>query len=171
MDEKDLPELPPHPKKGDPDYEEKLRAYRKAASRRCYLRNPERHRAKARKENLPEVQYEKKLEKQRERRRDPEARAKENRKTLERNFLVSYGIEKREAEALSEMQNGKCAICEKVPRGRRHCKKLHVDHCHETGQVRAMLCSNCNQGLGRFKDSPELLRAAALYLEKHALLS
>ena len=40
-----------------------------------------------------------------------------------------------------------------------------VDHDHQTGYVRGGLCSNCNLGLGHFKDSPELLRLAALYLE------
>jgi len=40
-----------------------------------------------------------------------------------------------------------------------------IDHDHKTGDVRGGLCQNCNLGLGHFKDSPELLRLAALYLE------
>lgn len=39
-----------------------------------------------------------------------------------------------------------------------------VDHCHETGQVRGLLCNLCNQALGLFKDSPELLARATAYL-------
>jgi hypothetical protein len=44
---------------------------------------------------------------------------------------------------------------------------LHaIDHCHTTGAVRGTLCHQCNTALGNFKDSPELLRRAALYVEK-----
>ena len=55
-------------------------------------------------------------------------------------------------------QRGVCAIC-LVP------GPEHVDHDHKTGRVRAILCFNCNGGLGQFKDRPELLRRGADYLE------
>lgn len=42
--------------------------------------------------------------------------------------------------------------------------ELVVDHCHRTGQVRGMLCNNCNMGLGHFKDDPMLLEFAKIYL-------
>jgi hypothetical protein len=63
-------------------------------------------------------------------------------------------------------QEGKCALCHTdKPNGRG--KRLHVDHCHGTGKIRALLCHSCNAGLGAFKDDPALLRAAIDYLEKY----
>ena len=63
-------------------------------------------------------------------------------------------------EKLTE-QNGKCAIC-----GKELGDKLLADHDHKTGKFRALLCRNCNIGLGYFQDSPELLESAAEYLKK-----
>lgn len=62
-------------------------------------------------------------------------------------------------------QGGLCAICHQPPKEKKG--RLHIDHDHETGVFRAMLCGNCNRGLGIFQDSAELLRAAALYLDSH----
>jgi hypothetical protein len=59
-------------------------------------------------------------------------------------------------------QGGLCAICKVAPGG-------HVDHDHETGAVRALLCFNCNGGLGQFKDNPEVLHAAAYYVQFHTI--
>jgi len=60
-------------------------------------------------------------------------------------------------------QGGGCAICgeTKPLKGKNY---LCVDHCHETGEVRGILCHACNTGLGKFKDSPELLHTAINYL-------
>lgn len=55
-------------------------------------------------------------------------------------------------------QEGLCAIC------KNKLTKENLDHCHVTGLVRAVLCSNCNNGLGHFKDSPYLLREAIRYV-------
>jgi hypothetical protein len=71
-----------------------------------------------------------------------------------------YGITAADADALLAAQGGLCAICRAAPAG-------HVDHDHDTGAVRALLCFNCNGGLGQFKDDPALLRAAADYVEEH----
>jgi len=63
-----------------------------------------------------------------------------------------------------EAQGGECAIC-----GSRVADKagrmLHVDHCHKTGKVRGLLCTNCNTGLGKFKDDSILMLKAISYLK------
>ena len=62
-------------------------------------------------------------------------------------------------------QGGCCAICHSdTPGGR---GQWHMDHCHESGRVRDILCSRCNLMLGRVGDDPDLLRAMADYLERH----
>lgn len=74
-----------------------------------------------------------------------------------------YGVSPEQYDEMRERQGG-CAVCgaERSVDGR----ALAVDHDHQTGHVRGLLCSSCNQGIGRFKDNPERLRAAALYLEE-----
>jgi hypothetical protein len=62
-------------------------------------------------------------------------------------------------------QNGVCAICGSPPTGTRSHGLLAIDHCHDTLKIRGLLCNNCNNGLGRFKDNPDSLRKAADYLE------
>lgn len=42
---------------------------------------------------------------------------------------------------------------------------LHVDHCHSTGKIRGLLCSNCNRGIGLLGDTLDDLRSAVRYLE------
>jgi Recombination endonuclease VII len=74
-----------------------------------------------------------------------------------------YGITAEEADAMLDAQSGLCAICRIAP-------AAHVDHDHETGAVRALLCFNCNGGLGQFKDDPDVLRLAADYVERHRVL-
>ncbi|WP_425545633.1 endonuclease VII domain-containing protein [Glutamicibacter creatinolyticus] len=67
---------------------------------------------------------------------------------------------------LSESQDHKCAICGD-PYGMESLKHpLYVDHCHQTGKVRGLLCSRCNTGLGLFRDSPDLMLAAVTYLTR-----
>jgi len=61
---------------------------------------------------------------------------------------------------LLEHQHGVCAICRTRP-----ARTLCVDHCHVTGQVRGLLCSGCNLGIGQFKDNPALLQAAIAYID------
>ena len=73
-----------------------------------------------------------------------------------------YGITEEIYEKILATQKGVCAICGNHQRY----KRLAVDHSHKTGQVRGLLCENCNRGIGRFFDSPFRLRKAADYLDR-----
>lgn len=75
-----------------------------------------------------------------------------------------FGLDPGDIELLERWGDGVCWICrepEAVP-GR----SLSVDHCHQIGTVRGLLCTRCNQVLGRMKDRPDWLRRAADYLER-----
>lgn len=75
-----------------------------------------------------------------------------------------YGITFDRYDEILEKQDNRCAICacQACPSGR----SFAVDHDHDTGEVRGLLCKDCNIGLGMFKDDKERLRSAALYLER-----
>lgn len=80
------------------------------------------------------------------------------------NSLSRYfGMTIAEYDALMEKQGGVCAICRGVET---HGTFTHlaVDHCHQTNQVRGLLCNQCNRALGGFRDDPERLRRAIEYL-------
>lgn len=62
------------------------------------------------------------------------------------------------------IQGGVCAICRKECKSGR---ELAVDHDHETGAVRSLLCMNCNRAIGWLQDDPDLLMAATEYLLSH----
>ena len=82
--------------------------------------------------------------------------------------IGKLGCSKDQYVAMLESQNGECAICGTTVGHRSKNgvdSRLAVDHDHKTGQIRGLLCNACNRGLGRFKDSPNLLRAALRYLE------
>ena len=84
--------------------------------------------------------------------------------TLKRKF----GMTPDEYDTLLEAQGGGCAICGVTAGMVRIGKQLRlpVDHCHATGRVRGILCDDCNNGLGRFKDDPKLLERAVKYLKR-----
>lgn len=76
-----------------------------------------------------------------------------------------YGMTVEEYEELLRDQGGVCGICKRKPED---CttdgRNLHVDHDHDTGAIRGVLCHNCNIGIGCLQDDPDLLRAALDYL-------
>ena len=78
----------------------------------------------------------------------------------------NYGITLDDYDRMYEQQGGCCAICGTTNPGGKW-NHFAVDHNHETGAVRELLCNNCNTAIGLMKDSSNLLRLAANYLDKH----
>ena len=82
-----------------------------------------------------------------------------------KNLVKNYGITLEQYNAILQDQNECCAVCG------RHAsvfvKGLAVDHDHNTGQIRALLCSNCNTGLGNLGDDIEWVSKALQYLKNH----
>lgn len=81
----------------------------------------------------------------------------------------NFGLSLAQYHEMFDAQNGVCANCLEPEHETRNgkVKWLAVDHCHGTGEVRGLLCHDCNRGIGCFRDNPDLLRKAADYLERH----
>jgi hypothetical protein len=84
------------------------------------------------------------------------------RKDRNRRLVYSTGITLEKYEEMSKNQNGVCAICGHISEDGR---QLCVDHCHKTKQIRGLLCTKCNTGLGLFRDDIELFEKAINYLK------
>lgn len=89
-----------------------------------------------------------------------------------RMFARKYGMTVEQYEDLVKSQDGKCAICEQPESSfdgkTGSLKNLCVDHCHNTGKIRGLLCFRCNATLGKLEDNPLLLRAMWDYLHEHS---
>lgn len=94
--------------------------------------------------------------------RDSAAQSRKRRNLREYNLTID------DFNAMWVQQGGKCAICDHdmEPKGRKK-EAVSVDHNHATGNVRGLLCRGCNHGIGNLKDSPEVLKRAIQYLERH----
>lgn len=79
--------------------------------------------------------------------------------TTHRQRIGTYSLSQEEYEALLERSGGLCEICQEK-------EVAHIDHCHDTGAVRGLLCQQCNHGLGNFQDRVALLNRASEYLSK-----
>lgn len=82
-------------------------------------------------------------------------------KDCRNNFMVQkrHNLKRGQLEKMKKEADYKCEICyNKLP--------LAVDHCHDSGKVRGLLCNNCNNGLGRFMDNIQILKNAVKYLEE-----
>ena len=85
----------------------------------------------------------------------PETKAK----SVAKQRRYRYGITDDEYAAMVLASGGLCAICNEAMGD-----DICVDHCHDSGAVRGLLCRNCNFGLGHFRDDPARLTAALAYL-------
>lgn len=117
-------------------------------------KNAERHRRWRAKNPDKDAVYNKRW-----RERNPERNA-----ALIRDWKLrrDFGISTVEYEHILLKQSGLCAICRRPDDKRR----LSVDHCHTTGKVRGLLCLRCNRGIGLFRDDPDRLISAAMYLKE-----
>jgi hypothetical protein len=83
-------------------------------------------------------------------------------KSRDSYYKYQYGISFKEYEEILKNQNNVCAIC-----GNKTDRNLCVDHNHETGEVRGLLCLDCNSALGHFKDNKKYLNNAIKYLNSN----
>lgn len=114
-----------------------------AAAKRWQQENAERLNAYRRTRNkLPEVQ----------------------RRQRDAYYRRTYGLSADEADEILAAQNGRCAICCRPAPDR--LGSMHLDHDHRTGAIRGFLCVDCNHGLGKLRDSPDLLLRALVYLRQ-----
>ena len=92
-------------------------------------------------------------------------RATQPRKVWEAKIKSSFGITARDYSILLLQQNFCCAICGKDQTEFK--KRFAVDHCHDTGIVRGLLCANCNKGIGNLQESIAVLQSAINYIKSH----
>lgn len=96
-------------------------------------------------------------------------RNKGKRKRTVRNHTLKrlYGIDHDQYDFMLELQDGVCAVCKSPPET---CvqSSLCVDHSHETGRIRGLLCDNCNRALGQLKDNPDIIARLLSYVRAHA---
>jgi len=122
-----------------------------------YANDPE-YREKTKKRQLAKYYEQKAL--------DPEKmRLRQKRNSLAYR-MRKYGITEEQYEVLKVAQSNRCRICwqKETKVKREQVCELAIDHNHETGEVRGLLCDSCNRGLGFLKDDANLLREGANYL-------
>lgn len=91
------------------------------------------------------------------------------REQFDQGLRTRYGITVAEFTTMIIKQQWRCAICGRVPYGKE--KSLAVDHDHTTGQIRGLLCMDCNIGIGRFREDLGIMKAAMLYLSSPTAVS
>ncbi len=86
--------------------------------------------------------------------------------TQERALINKLGVDFKRYHQMVKSQDHRCAICDSKLESSRY-SKFAVDHCHKTGKVRGLLCTQCNTALGLMKDSVHRLESAIRYLQLH----
>lgn len=94
-----------------------------------------------------------------------EWRKNNKRYTKHHDLKTAFGITLNDYEMMLTAQNDTCKICKRPASLSK--RKLAVDHCHVTGKVRGLLCSNCNTALGLVKDSTQVLNDMINYLKEN----
>ena len=101
-----------------------------------------------------------------EKNRISQASPKRKEKVWENKLQYRYGITKQDYNSLLTKQKNCCAICGTAnpsSKSKKH-KYFSVDHCHQTGKVRGLLCATCNSAIGLLGDCPETILKASVYL-------
>lgn len=88
----------------------------------------------------------------------------ENQDVRKAQRMKKYGITPEERNRIFNIQNGVCPICGNDGSNSKY-EELYVDHDHQTGKVRGLLCGRCNFALGQFDDDVERMKRAIMYLE------
>ncbi len=83
-----------------------------------------------------------------------------------RNLQRNFGLTTEDYNAMLNKQLNRCDICNRHKTDFK--QALSVDHCHATGKIRALLCHNCNKGIGLFKENTAALLNAVAYLKRHS---
>lgn len=85
------------------------------------------------------------------------------RNAFRRELKHKYGMSVEAFEAMRGEQNGLCKICSRINDG----KRLFIDHDHDTGRVRGLLCNPCNMAIGALREDPNLFAKALHYIGSH----
>ena len=144
-------------------------------NRKHYLANREKHKAKTQAWQAANPDRAKQLQiEYRERNKDKLAEkrkaiyeANKPAELLQRRHakIRKYGITPDEFNEMLNAQGRVCAICGTDTPSKK-CSTFRIDHCHQTGKVRGLLCMNCNSALGMFRDNIQSLQNAIAYLTK-----
>lgn len=150
----------------DPEYAERVRQSRVEQRRRQLEKNPNLYREQRARQLIKDPNFDRKHnEKQRSKLKDDPRRQALRAATVRRNHLKTrFGLTVEDFDRMYEAQGGKCAVC---PRDLEEGYKTHVDHCHETGKVRGLLCFYCNTSLGKLKEDEDTIRNLLAYIQKH----
>lgn len=142
-------------------YNEANRESVNASSMRTYFKNREAVRVRKR------AKYVENCEEVKTRQREYNANESASGRSRNRMLLKLYGITLEQFNEMGQKQGWRCLICAEYKKGKGPVGCLHVDHCHETGKVRGLLCSDCNRAIGQLCDNPMIIESAAAYLWTH----